>query len=499
MKPLFPRLVKGALAGASLFMLLACTTDPSSTTPVTPPVVDSLTPAQQLVVEAEDHFRQGQNAQALTAYEQALALDSSLSMAYYGHAKATVAFYKLDRIAVLEDFEALASGFALNTFLRHSDSVLTIRLQVASRVRKMLGKLTDRDSLTRWYNYLHDTGLTAAVTGDTLFASRRAFMTDYLIKADLNTPGYRKASDFPLSDLKMPAANLASDYAMFELLYTFTRLYDYDLNDTVDARDAIVKQLNFGNTGGFIIDSLSTIGGDLEGDTSTQSNLNDLITSMQSGLINSALLAQLIGKVNPDSSLPSGPEENIDSVIASLGDAILFYQFGDKLDNDGDGCVDEEILDEKDNDYDGFIDEDARVIPANKPDGVDNDHDGRQDPVNPPVGFAAGTDTLGREAPVGDVISPLSGHVLGFVYAYLDSTFTLGSLEKNLQPWQTTWVKIKKGAPPESMAIRLAIQADSLLTKRLPSGRLPDTYASKLQVARTQVGGCWRNVKTVSE
>src|SRR5690606_35168692 len=125
------------------------------------------------------------------------------------------------------------------------------------------------------------------------------------------------------------------------------------------------------------------------------------------------------------------------------------------------------------------------------------------DPLFPeqPSPFPAGNDSL--EAPIGDVLYPGRGHVLGFVYAYLDTTYTNNGTVKERDlaapEVQNTWVKIKKGAPDEDMRIRLDIQKDSLLTKRLPSGRLPDSLLSKLQHARAQVGGCWRNLKTVSE
>ena len=38
----------------------------------------------------------------------------------------------------------------------------------------------------------------------------------------------------------------------------------------------------------------------------------------------------------------------------------VFFNFGNVIDDDGDGCVDEEIVDNYDNDGDGEIDEDAR-------------------------------------------------------------------------------------------------------------------------------------------
>jgi hypothetical protein len=457
----------------------------------------------------EQYFRDGQYAKAMSAFERAIAQDSNNSMAYYGYAKSAVFLYKLDRIGIFDDMQATVDSPATFAFLQHDDALLTLRMQAASKVRRVLGILTERDTLTRWWRYTFDSTSSEA-ENDTAFATRRAFIQAYLAAQDTVPGGSRRRARFPLTDFRMPYKNVIVDYTAFELLYTVTRLYDLDQNDTIDSRDALMKKLQFGGGGGdggggFKIDSLSTIAGDLENDSATTQNLNSLISGMQSGLLNTSSLAQLIAP--PSSSKDSGgasqqTNANIDSVIGSLGDAILFYQFGDKLDNDGDGCVDEEILDEKDNDGDGFVDEDARVIPADKPDGVDNDNNGRKDPLNPPFPLPPGNDSL--EAPVGSDIYPARPGILGFVYSYLDTTLQGGQPEKNLSDFNlNTWVKIKKGASGTDMKVRLDVQKDSLLTKLYKTGpnagRLPSAYAAKLQNARNLVGGCWRNIKTEDE
>jgi hypothetical protein len=246
-----------------------------------------------------------------------------------------------------------------------------------------------------------------------------------------------------------------------------------------------MKKLKFGNSDGFDLDSLSNIAGDLETDTALANNLNELIRNL--GRDSSGALLQLILPPNPDSSVSGGGDStDIDSVIASFGDAILFYQFGDKLDNDGDGCIDEEVMDEKDNDLDGYVDEDARVIPADKPDYVDNDHNGRQDPFHVssnPVNY----DSL--EGPAGATAYPAKPHVLGFVHKYLAANSELGA-----QDAATTWVKIKKPLEAnidDNLRLRLAIQKDSLALKT--STQLAGAFKPKLDSAKALVGGCWRN------
>jgi tetratricopeptide (TPR) repeat protein len=442
--------------------------------------------AQPLTV-AQEYLRNGQYAKAMSAFDRAIRQDSTNSLAYYGYAKAAILLYKLDKLAILNDMEATAENPEAFAFLQHSDSVLTLRLQAASRVRLVLGRLTDRDTLTRWYRYLSDSSETALE--DTAYAQRRMFMEQYLSDADIGIPGKRTRNKFPLTDSRMPYDHIVLDYTAFDLLYTITRLYDFDQNDTVDSRDAIMKKLKFGSTagegGGFNIDSLSNIAGDLENDSGAAENLNSLISSMQSGLLGTSQLAGLIGAGGGGEEADSGSADaeagaNLDSVISSLGDAILFYQFGDKLDNDGDGCVDEEILDEKDNDLDGFVDEDARVIPDDKPDGVDNDRNGKKDPFNPPFPFPAGNDSL--EARVGIAVDPINPGTLGFVKAFMDTTTSPNNI----------WVKIKKDNSAD-MPLRLALQKDSLAVRIPIGGPVPDSLVVKLSNAKNLVGGCWRN------
>jgi hypothetical protein len=359
-----------------------------------------------------------------------------------------------------------------------------MRLQAATRVRLVLGRLTDRDTLTQWYRYLTDSTSEKAVK-DTSYQTRRAFIEDYFVRADLGDPGYRKKNLFPLTDFRQPYTKVLLDYLAYSMLYTITKLYDFDLNDTIDSRDDLMKSLSFGSKGGFSIDSLSKIAGDLE-DSGTAANMNALIASMSSGMGANTQLAQLF---QPAGSNDSAGSQDVNEMIASMGDAVLFYQFGDGLDNDGDGCIDEEIIDEKDNDLDGFVDEDARVVPLGLPDNIDNDHNGKMDPYNAqlnPVNY----DSL--EAPVADSVFSVHEKVLGFVHKYLSENNELGITDPKL----TTWVKIKKDNSTE-MPLRLAIQKDSLALKvKRAGGVVPDSLKSKVNDAKSVIGGCWRNYAT---
>ncbi len=394
-------------------------------------------------------------AGAMRSFERAIASDSTRSLAYYSYAKAVGFRFNLDRIQILTDLSNASSEGPM-AFLGHPDEDLTNRLLAGSRARRALALLTDRDTLTRWYNYLN---ASSDDTTDPEFANRVAFMEQYLIKADLDSAGYRRRGDFPLSDLVMGYSAVVLDYTAYEILYTITRLYDLDGNDTINEADAMMKKLLFNKDGTF--GNLDSLASDLE-DSATAANFNTLIQNMQSGLATSSQLAQLIAPGSGDGGASDEASENVDSVIANLGDAVLFYQFGDGKDNDGDGCIDEEVLDEKDNDGDGFVDEDARTLynPFNLGAGR---HDNR----------GSSGDTVGTTTFRGNTVN-----FVAFVHQFYQDNPSLDS----------HFVKIKKDG--EQMDFRLRIQRDSLTQRS--AAQLAGPLAAKLDSAKTLIGGCWR-------
>jgi hypothetical protein len=81
--------------------------------------------------------------------------------------------------------------------------------------------------------------------------------------------------------------------------------------------------------------------------------------------------------------------------------------------------------------------------------------------------------------------------LLKFVQQYLANN----SVDDNSDLTRIRFIRIRKGADADQMKIRLDIQKDSLLTKRLPNGKLPASLGNKLLNAQTEVGGCWRNIQ----
>jgi hypothetical protein len=407
---------------------------------------------------------------AMNAYSTAMAIDSSKSEAYLGYATAVTFKYNMQLGSLLDDMQA-ASNSNPTAFIEHDDAVLTSRLQMSSEVVKVLARLADRDSLTRWYQYLTDT---TQQSKDPYFTARKTFITNYLAA---HPSGSRSATQFPLTDRKKKFENNVFQYAPHLLLYTILHTYDLDGNNIFTESDRAMRTL-LSSTGSGLGD-ITELAEQMKTDTVLQQSVNNKILELQSGLggISELLTLFNVGADGADTlGAQAQSQKQIDSAITSLGGTLVFYQFGDKIDNDGDGCIDEEIPDQKDNDGDGFVDEDARVLTGNgilvgptatgPADSVDNDRNGRKDAAD------AGENLFGGATPA--------------IADYL--TFVV------LSGQQENWIVNGARKDQSNMDFRVRLQADSLAVRLTPGARpVPPLYAAKLDSAKTFVGGCWRN------
>jgi tetratricopeptide (TPR) repeat protein len=409
---------------------------------------------------------------SMSAYAKAIAIDSSKSEAYLGYATAATFRYKLNLGSILDDLTEAGKGNP-TAFTNHSNQELTDRIRMATAVVGVMNRLADRDSLTRWYEYLKDS---SKAGGDPQYAQRKAFITAYL--AANSGSDSRSEANFPLSDRKKKFENQIFQFAPHFMMYTILNVYDLAPRGEFTDHDRIMMNLLSSQKEGGL-GNLTNLADSMATDTLLQNEVNDKILELQSGLGDlSEILAQF--NISPTADTGGAPAQNkkqMDSAIQSLGGALVFYQFGDRVDNDGDGCLDEEIVDSLDNDLDGFVDEDARLI------------DGTGSTTSP--GDQLNNDRVGG---VDDVSENMVG---GLSILYPGSqpyhlVFVAQYLRDNLQDENTsTWVKIKKGSP--EMDARIAVQQDSLAVHLTPGQPVPVQYQAKLQNAKNIVGGCWRN------
>jgi hypothetical protein len=418
------------------------------------------------LTEGESQFRQQDYKAASETFQAAIEADSGNSMAYYGFAKSVMRYWQVNASTLLDEVSKAQDKSGI-PFVSASDWDVTRYLQATSRVRLALGAMTDRDSLTRWWRYsVEPDGKEAKA--DPLAAKRIAFMQTYWAKADAGARGYHKKSEFPISDLVMPYKKVIADFGFVEMIYAVTHLRDLNGDNVIDSHDNVMKLLTFNSADGFKVENLEAIVDSLD-TPEKKEQFNNLIQNVASGLSSAStvlglLSPSLTGQLGGGDTAAGGQNlsgdvtQKADSVISSLGDAVTFYQFGDGKDNDGDGCVDEEIPDGKDNDGDGLTDEDARWVAV---DTVDNDHNGTG--KNPFLDKDAGED--------------------------LDADFHLKF---------TVAAGWKTGTLFADKASRVEFQKDSLQVRYDAAGSEAAMSAfdrTRLGQAKTSIGGCWNNYK----
>lgn len=298
--------------------------------------------AADLVAVGEARMRDRDFQGAYDAFSKALASDPSASLAWHGLSKASVARDSLpvtELIRRAQDLGALEAGDKM-PFLTESDSVKNRFFRPLLRLQAILTAFRKRDSL----------GLT-----DRVYRYQRS-ETDLLIAANLGL---------------------------------ILKLGDLNRDTLFDSRDNLLKGAfdSLGSGGikpsAISADSFLTTGAngtpDTTGSVSPQkvADFNVFLGSMSEDIeSNRAVLKDAIkASAKPPAtttdstdSTTTTPQEDedlnakIDNFLENAGGAIVFWKLNDSLDNDGDGCIDEDVWGDKmDNDGDGIVDEDARA------------------------------------------------------------------------------------------------------------------------------------------
>ncbi len=219
-----------------------------------------------------------------------------------------------------------------------------------------------------------------------------------------------------LSDGVIPTGRYSADYALASAIEAILSIADFNGDGRINAKDNVLSGIiDFTDPTKLNPDSIMANIAALKNDTAKIAALNNLLDKSEELLAKSDKAIELFlngalgksdtaGGVKCDSldtnclkakaALPAGQEKVGDSAIGQVkkfiqdaGSQVIIYKVFDKIDNDGDGCTDEELLDGIDNDGDGKTDEDSRGAPdtagnvnyrADK-DAADNDGDGKSD------------------------------------------------------------------------------------------------------------------------
>ena len=317
------------------------------------------------ILEGQLLLQKAKYGDALGHFQKAIAQDSSKSEAYYGAAKCRLLQQRINMFQLMQSFQN-NDGKSI-PFLSEPDSIKD-KIFVANRgINEFLGRLASRDA--------------------------------------------RK-----LSDGKIPVARFSADYALASAIEAVLSLADFNGDGRINAKDNVLNGIiDFSDPSKLNPDSIMANIADLKNDTAKIAALNNLLEKSEELLAKSGNAIDLFLKgtldkqdsvlggkcdsadtncIKAKAALPAGQEKVGDSAIGQVkkfiqdaGATVVIYKVFDKVDNDGDGCTDEELLDGIDNDGDGKADEDSRGAPdtagnvnykADK-DKADNDGDAKTD------------------------------------------------------------------------------------------------------------------------
>jgi hypothetical protein len=330
----------------------------------------------------ESLLRESRNSEAISECGLALRADSTLSLAYFNLGKATLresnvnptifAELALELQKSEEDSTADpiqgAAGFLEDIFINDSNTIGAINNLIETLQPFLL-----RDSLQTLYNLTQvDNPEICPTETQTLELFRSQFLSGTISNlSDPIVPVNKRfsysASDFPLLDGKISATRIEPELMIALTMSAMSDLLAIkNLVKTVEI-DGLIEQFS---TGEVNLDSVAL-------DSSSVLEFNGLIINSTNGLksiegLDPNILAQ-------DGECADLVESEAQATIDSLGNSVTFYQMADKIDNDGDGCIDEELRDGIDNDGDGIIDEDTKFDPFNARDSFDNDQNGQID------------------------------------------------------------------------------------------------------------------------
>jgi tetratricopeptide (TPR) repeat protein len=302
---------------------------------------------EALVSEAFSAYRDAKYEDALENFDKALKKDSTLSEAYLGAVKAIMGKHNINVFTMIGEVR-----------LAQKDQIPFMNL-----------------SGQELENY------------QTMIAKSLPYIRE-LIKRDTLTPP--KNNKYLYSDKKITFSQIAAGYSIFEMAESLLKF----------RKTAVQFNLNISKnseTGKLSIDLEELYNSSLENpenldlvNTSIAELQNDIQNFTQNILPSIEEFTDL--SIFTGESSSESVTKEIEATTSEIQAQISFFLINDNMDNDGDGCIDEEIFDKKDNDGDGLVDEDLRltlldrlsldsdseeyyVITAITPDGKDHDMD----------------------------------------------------------------------------------------------------------------------------
>jgi len=282
------------------------------------------------VVEGTKCLQKKEYKKAEDAFNHALALDSTCSGAWDGWLEVRSKF--------AEDSSGLATDSLASLLWHEKDSVSASK---ASSMPFMKQPLPVKNQI---YQYV-----SRIAAADSIYLARFVY----------RGTAFSDSLNFKDHVRKQVYLGLRSAVSVLKLC-------DFDGDGVINGRDTGIVNFCSDANGGLLS------GGSLF--QSKSMALDSLVADSVTGTIDTQKVVELnrylqtldksMGQLKPlvqAQGADSAQWGKINTFLSTRGKDIVFYQGSDQKDNDGDGCVDEEIPDGYDNDGDEFIDEDFRV------------------------------------------------------------------------------------------------------------------------------------------
>lgn len=310
------------------------------------------------------------------------------------------------------------------------------------------------------------------------------------------------------TDKKIRFSDIADSYTILQLTKAALRIRSVQTQlSSIVSADNAGMMMN--------LDALNDLGDSLK------PFLNDMASAAEAIKSSPESAAEIIKAYLPDSTRQFFDEEDYADVTVGLANSVIqmndraqtiekdrndvFFKFGNAIDDDGDGCVDEEVIDNYDNDGDGEIDEDARdsrsiVLVKKRPTNIEEVKSIGQDPTTYDL-TKAQIDSLSVLEKYNTIDIDMDGKTTQddldeWQFIYRDPNDR--DEKKNHRLKFTNKISFNftsDGRFPENMKEDEQAKRDSLIAKKELIRKDTDinNIKYKLKDRQEMVGGCWDN------
>jgi len=340
-----------------------------------------------LRIDAENAFRRGDDSISYEICSKILDIDSTVSFGYFCMAKASLWWYDINPLSIFSVIRPKEDEFGVPQCPLMSADINKRNgyLQAMKKIVPVLSELDRRDTLTALYERYKSGDIS-----DTVVTKFKDKFCGGSIQNCKDTTA--KKEPFPLSDREFKSSYFGGVLFLSSFTKWFLGIFDTNGDGRLETgcqncdlpisatcpKDSITGEMSVVIDTKEILDNLKN---DLDDYYKClECKICDSVCPMPSEVDNINKTIDDFVDVNSDNF------KDLENIINNLGldttglkDEIdkyksyaSFYKVGTHIDEDGDGCIDEDLLDGQDNDGDGLPNANARLASVDPPDTTTN-------------------------------------------------------------------------------------------------------------------------------